>query len=119
MIRYAFIALGLLCVGLGALGIVVPGLPTTPFLLVASWAFYHGSPRLRAWLLAGRIRNFERDKGMSRKAKASAIACMAVMCTVSIVFFIHSTPVRIVVAVAGLVGCLTVGLVVRTVERRA
>ncbi|MBP5319058.1 MAG: YbaN family protein [Paludibacteraceae bacterium] len=119
MKRYAFIALGLLCVGLGAVGVVVPGLPTTPFLLVASWAFYRSSPRLQAWLLASRlgvyIRDFERKKGMSRKAKASAISCMVVMCSISCIFFISSTPVRIMVAVAGLIGCATVGWAVRTV----
>ncbi|MBP5259459.1 MAG: YbaN family protein [Paludibacteraceae bacterium] len=123
MIRYAYIALGLLCVGLAAVGVVVPGLPTTPFLLVASWAFYRSSPRLQAWLLAsrlgGRIRNFERDKGMSRKAKASAIGCMAVMCSISIIFFIPSTLIKVVVGMAGMVGCLTVAFVVRTVEHKA
>jgi uncharacterized membrane protein YbaN (DUF454 family) len=45
-------ALALLCVLLGLIGVVVPGLPTVPFLLVAAWAARHGWPALERWLLA-------------------------------------------------------------------
>lgn len=50
MRRHSFALLAYLCVGLACVGLVVPGLPTVPFLLVAAWAGARGSDRLHAWL---------------------------------------------------------------------
>lgn len=113
MKRYIYIALGLLTVGLGALGVVVPGLPTTPFLLLASWFFYRSSPRLQQWLLAswlGRyIRDYKRRGGMTATQKAGASGIMAAMVLLSTFVFIPAGSVaRIIVPVAGAVGALTV-----------
>lgn len=52
MRRRLFLSLGLTCVALGLVGIVVPGLPTTVFLLAASWLFARSSPRFHDWLLS-------------------------------------------------------------------
>jgi uncharacterized protein len=52
--RALYFVLGLICVGLGAVGTVLPVLPTTPFMLVAVWAFAKSSRRLERWLLEHR-----------------------------------------------------------------
>lgn len=113
MKRIIYIVLGLICVGLGALGVVVPGLPTTPFLLLASWLFYRSSPRLQDWLLHSwlgtYIRSYRRRGGMTFAQKAGACGIMVAMVLLSTFVFIPKGSVaRIIVPIAGAIGVLTV-----------
>jgi uncharacterized protein len=83
-LRLFYLALGWLCVALGVLGIILPILPTTPFLLLAVAAFSRSSPELAAKLrnhpLAGPYIRAWQDHGViPPKAKALAIVMMSVM----------------------------------------
>jgi len=74
MNRVALLALGWICVGLGFIGIFVPGLPTTIFLIIALWAFTKSSEKLRIWLLNHKrfgpiLRNWQEHKIVPLKAK--------------------------------------------------
>lgn len=121
MKRIIYILLGSLCVGLGTVGVFVPGLPTTPFMLAASWLFYRSSPRLREKLLASwlgvYIRDYEKNKGLTPRAKIMAIIMMVGMSTLSITQFIDKLCVRIIVAIACLIGVVVVGFIVPTVRK--
>lgn len=113
MKRMIYIVLGLICVGLGALGVVVPGLPTTPFLLLASWLFYRSSPRLQEWLLQSwlgtYIRSYRSRGGMTIAQKAGACGIMVAMALLSTFVFIPKGSVaRIIVPIVGAIGVLTV-----------
>ena len=116
ILRYLYILIGGIAVLLGIIGVVVPGLPTTPFILLASWCFYKSSPRLQAWLLQSflgkYIRDYKEKGGLTTRKRVYIIALMATMVSMSIIFFIPNTTVDIIVGVAGLIGCIVVGFVV-------
>ena len=116
ILRYLYILTGGIAVLLGIIGVVVPGLPTTPFVLLASWCFYKSSPRLQAWLLQSflgkYIRDYKEKGGLTTRKRLYIIALMATMVCISTIFFIHSWVIRWIVIVAGLIGCIVVGFVV-------
>ncbi len=73
--------LGIICVTLGALGIILPVLPTTPFLLLASWAFVKSSDKLYTWLMEHPvfgiyIKSYILYKGVSKSHKIIALTTL-------------------------------------------
>ena len=80
-VRWLLLAGGALCVLLGVAGIVLPLVPTTPFLLLAAWCFARSSERFYRRLLAHRwlgpyIRNYRDGGGMTRRAKVSTLVLL-------------------------------------------
>ena len=88
--RLAYLVLGCGCVGLAAVGAVLPVMPTTVFLIVAAWAFARSSDRLHRWLhdhrLFGPLLTDWEDHGVIRpQAKVAAVATIAVSFLVALV----------------------------------
>ncbi|MEQ4922250.1 DUF454 family protein [Proteus hauseri] len=78
MKRILLIIAGWLCVGLATLGVILPVLPTTPFLLLAAWCFSRSSQRFHYWLLyrswfGPYLRYWQTYKAMPKGAKPKAI----------------------------------------------
>ena len=95
IIRILLIACGTLCVVLGVLGIFVPVLPTTPFLLLAALCYARSSERFYHWLLNNRwfgeyITNYREGRGIPRREKILTIIALWVMIGFSILFVISA-----------------------------
>ena len=96
-------ALALLCVVLAGFGVVLPGLPTVPFLLVAAWAGGHGWPRLERWLLAHPrlgppIHRWRAHGAVPRRAKWFASTMMVVS---TVVIALSAAPLAAKLGVPG------------------
>ena len=92
--------LGLLAVALGVVGIVLPGLPTTPFLLLALWLFSRSSPRLQHWLLANRLfgrylEDYRQGRGIPRRVKVYILVVMWVGMALCAVYVLPSWWLRV------------------------
>lgn len=81
IVKYLYISAGLGCVVLGMIGIIIPGMPTTIFLILASGCFAKSSPCLHAWLLhhpwfGPVLMNWQESKSIPKKAKRWALTMM-------------------------------------------
>jgi len=117
--RTLYVALGLFFVALGFLGAVLPVLPTTPFLLLASALFVRSSPRLNRWLLRSRIfgpflRDWQRHRGVRLSVKLTATVMMLIAAGCSAWFADLSWPWLLVLLTLVVIG-LTVVWRLRTV----
>ena len=91
MSRILLLILGWFCVGAAFVGIFLPGIPTTPFLIVALWAFAKTSKKFHSWLLKHKrfgpiLSNWESHKVVPRKAKI----LMVVLQIFAVVMFHYS-----------------------------
>lgn len=101
--------LGFICVAIGIVGIVVPGLPTTVFMIVAAWLFSISNPRFEKWLLGlpkigPAISNFREGLGMPRKAKIFALTSIFAFTALAAILLLKNLYVRSLVVVVALFG---------------
>lgn len=111
--RAALVGAGLLALLLALLGAVLPGLPTTPFILLAAACFAKASPRLHQWLVQHRwlgpmVRDWEAHHTLPLRIKWLASGMMAVMVGLSAWQLSNRPAVQAVVLVTGLIGGVVV-----------
>ena len=92
--RALWFIIGMICLFLGAIGIVLPILPTTPFLLAAAACFCKSSSRMYKWLLNNRwfgeyIKNYREGRGLPMKTKISALIVLWLTIGFSLVFLLN------------------------------
>jgi uncharacterized protein len=100
---------GFFFTGLGFLGIIIPLLPTTPFLLLAAACFANSSDRFYEWLMNNRwlgkyIRDYREKRGMKLRSKIFSLSLLNITIAYSVVFATENIMVRIVLI------CVAVGV---------
>ena len=100
--RAAYTVMGLALVGVGFVGLILPGLPTTIFMILALFCFKKGSVRLENWLLRNKVfgptlRDWDKNHAIKRRTKVVAVTTMWIFAGVSI-FIIPNLWVKLAVA---------------------
>ncbi len=107
MKKAIFVLFGIIALGLGALGVVLPVLPTTPFLLLAVYCFAKGSEKINRWFMRTALykkylQNFEKNKGMPPKQKLITQIFAGIMMALAFVM-IDKIFIRIILVISFLV----------------
>ncbi len=118
--KILYTTLGFISLGIGMVGIVVRGLPTTPFVLLSASLFAKSSERWYNWLISNRlfgkfIEQYAREKGMSFKMKIISITMMWTMITISAMTF-KSIHMKFFLIGMGVIGTIVMGFVVKTIR---
>jgi uncharacterized protein len=107
--RWVWFVVGWLAVGLGGLGIVIPGLPTTVFFIVAASCFARSSPRFERWILdlprvGPLVHDYRAGLGMPRRSKQWAVAMIVTFASLSAILARSKPVVSVVIGAAAAVG---------------
>ncbi len=116
--RQALLVAGSISLGLGVIGVFVPLLPTTPFLLLAAACYVRSSPRVYRWLMANRvlgtyIRSYRSGAGIPRRVKVASVCFLWLTIGYSAAFVVHSALVRVILVL------IAIGVTAHVVSRRA
>lgn len=119
--KIIYVVLGCICLGLGAIGVVLPILPTTPFLMVSAVCFAKSSERLHNWFLSTKLykkhlESYVKGEGMTIKTKLSIMITVTILMTIGFICM-KAVPVgRVVLAAVWVFHILYFTLRVKTIR---
>jgi len=116
--NHLLVILGWLCIALGALGVVLPLLPTTPFLILALLAFSKSSPKYHQKLLANRwlgpvLQQWESQGTVARSIKYKAMLMVVITFSISIYMLAHNSLLQLMLVV---LACVVLSIIWRLKE---
>jgi uncharacterized membrane protein YbaN (DUF454 family) len=121
LVQILLIILGTISLGFGILGIFIPGLPTTPFLLLTASLYVRSSQKLYNKLISNKylgkyILRFNEEKGLTKLGKIYSISIMWLMITLSVLFLIEHLLIKLVVISVGIIGTIVMGFLLKTIK---
>ena len=122
MLHYLLITFGTIFLGLGIIGVFVPVLPTTPFLLLSAACYVRSSNRLYTWLINHKlfgkfVKDFRESKAISLRNKIISLFAMTLMIVLSIFLFAEAFYLKIILLILGVVGFIVI-LFIPTLKTR-
>lgn len=119
--RIFFFSLGVAFVGIGAVGVALPVLPTTPFILVAAACFGKSSKRAEKWISNNRyfdsyIKNYRNNEGVPIDVKRNSIIFLWIMLIISSIF-INKLIMYIILAIIGI--CVTIHILLLKTKKES
>jgi uncharacterized membrane protein YbaN (DUF454 family) len=113
IIRILWVVLGSFFVVIGGIGVVVPGLPTTLFLILAAACYIRSSQRLYDWLINNKtfgpyLRDYREGKGIPKRAKVLAVSMIIIFVSYAVFFGIESLNLKIAAGILGIAGLIYV-----------
>ena len=122
LLKWLWVFLGCLFVGLGAIGAVIPGMPTTVFLVLAAACFIRSSQKLYDWLITNKtfgpyLKDYREGKGIPLRAKVVALVMIVIFVSYAVFFAIEIKQIKILVGLIGLIGFLFVSFKVPAAKK--
>ncbi len=122
MFRIILIILGTISLGIGITGIFIPGLPTTPFILLTAGLYVRSSEKLYRLLIQNKhlgkyIQDFQTYKGLTIKTKIYSIILMWIMILISVSYFISVNYLKWSIIGIGAIGTLVMGYLLPTIKK--
>ncbi len=111
--RILLIFMGLIFVALGLIGVFVPGLPTTIFMILAAYCFVRSSEKLYSWvinnqLFGQRVKHFIETKTIPLRGKIYSISSMWIMVTLSLIFLKVSLIIKFMIFLLAIIGTVVI-----------
>ena len=119
--KILWIILGSFFVVIGAIGAVIPGLPTTLFLILAAACYIRSSQKLYDWLITNKtfgpyLKDYREGKGMPRNAKILAVSMIVLFVGYAIIFALEGLMLKVFVGLFGMIGIFYIILKVPSSE---
>ena len=113
IIRILWVVLGSFFVVIGGIGVIVPGLPTTLFLILAAACYIRSSQRLYNWLINNKtfgpyLKDYREGKGIPKRAKVVAVSMIIIFVSYAVFFGIESLNLKIAAGILGIAGLIYV-----------